>query len=131
VLSFNSRQGDAVGPREPETEVENIDAALATLSGLGFRPSTMLDKHAEEFRFEHAGTEVLATLVWLVLERTAFLEVETVVPDAFDDSFDEDVAMADAQRAITEVLGLVGMSEADLGPTSYLELGLRVDPFGR
>ena len=70
---------------EAETVVQDPEAALAVLTGLGYAPTIAFAKDCENYRLSTGtGRPVLATLVTVPELDGTFLEVETTAEDTAD-----------------------------------------------
>lgn len=114
VWTFKGTMLDTASTPEWETEVADAQTADAILTGLGMQHLIAYTKRCENFRFTAHGHPVVATVVTVPEVDGTFLEVETIVPD--------DTARDDARNAIHGVLADLGLTEADLEPTFYIDL---------
>lgn len=114
VWTFKGAMLDEASTPEWETEVTDPQAADAILTGLGMTRLIEYTKRCENFRFTAHGHQIATTMVTVPEIDGTFLEVETLVPDGADRD--------DALKAIHSVLADLGLSEADLEPTFYIDL---------
>ncbi|MGI5128109.1 class IV adenylate cyclase [Pseudonocardia sp. CA-107938] len=105
VRSFLTYKGAAVDEAsgsKPEAETQVADAAATRdiLAGLGFVVEIAFEKHCSNYRFTHAGRDMLATVVRVPEIDGTFVEIETIVDE-------RDVAGAlDDVRAVLTELGI-------------------------
>jgi adenylate cyclase class 2 len=116
VWTFKGAMLDAASTPEWETEVTDAQAADAILTGLGMTHLIEYTKRCENFRFTAHGHPIVATMVTVPEIEGTFLEVETLVPDG--------ASRDEALKAIHSVLADLGLSEAVLDPTFYIDLVL-------
>jgi adenylate cyclase class 2 len=123
VLTYKDRPVDAVSGSKPEHETELTQpAALDILfRALGYQPVISLTKHCENFRFDHEGRSVLATIVRVPELEGTFLEVETMVAEG-----DVNAALAALHRLLTQL----GVSEDSLTTELYTEAVAAQRQFG-
>lgn len=114
LWTFKAPALDPASIPEYETAVADRDAAHAILAGLGLAPVIAYTKNCENFRYAHAGHDILATVVTIPEIDGTFLEIETVIPDDHD--------TRPAEQAITSALTTLGLSDTDLEPTYYIDL---------
>ncbi|MQM28971.1 class IV adenylate cyclase [Glycomyces albidus] len=84
VLTYKQARVDEASGSKPEheTEVSNPEAVASFLLDTGYTEYVRLTKHCQNYAFQFAGYEVLATLVHVPELDGAFLEVETLVSEA-------------------------------------------------
>jgi adenylate cyclase class 2 len=116
VWTFKGAMLDGASTPEWETEVSDAHTADAILTGLGMQHLIAYTKQCQNFRFTAHGHPILATLVSVPEIDGVFLEVETLIPD--------DSARDGALKAIHAVLADLGLTDADLDPTFYIDLVL-------
>jgi adenylate cyclase class 2 len=116
LWTFKGAMLDEASTPEWETEVADPQAVDAILIGLGMTHLIAYTKRCENFRFTAHGHPTLATMVTVPEIEGTFLEVETVIA--------ESTARDDALKAIHGVLSDLGLSDADLDPTFYIDLVL-------
>lgn len=114
LWTFKAAMLDDASTPEYETTVADADAAHSILTGLGLQPVIKYTKQCENFRFDHAGRAILATVVTIPEIAGVFLEVETVVTDKADAD--------EARLAVESVLAGLAVSSHDLDPTYYIDL---------
>jgi len=116
VWTFKGAMLDAASTPEWETEVADPAAADAILTGLGMTRLIAYTKRCENFRFTAHEHQIVATMVTVPEIEGTFLEVETLIPDGANRD--------DALKTIHGVLADLGLTEADLEPTFYIDLVL-------
>lgn len=116
VWTFKGAMLDTASTPERETEVADAQTADAILTGLGMQHLIAYTKRCENFRFTAHGHPIVATMVSVPEVDGTFLEVETIIPD--------DTDRDEALKAIHGVLTDLGLTEADLEPTFYIDLVL-------
>jgi adenylate cyclase class 2 len=85
ILTYKDPAVDASGSKpEFETAVEDPEATVAIIHGLGFRGLIAFSKHCRNYRLRHQNRDLLATMVQVPEIDGDFLEVETIVPAAED-----------------------------------------------
>lgn len=84
VLTYKQARVDEDSGSKPEheTEISAPDAIASFLLDIGFTEYVRLTKHCQNYAFQFATYEVLATLVHVPELDGAFLEVETLVSEA-------------------------------------------------
>jgi adenylate cyclase class 2 len=102
ILTYKGAAVDAASGSKPEAETSVADAAAVReiVAGLGYVVDIAFEKQCSNYRFTHAGREMLATVVRVPDIDGTFLEVETQVDE-------DDVAAAlDDVRAVLAELGV-------------------------
>ncbi|WP_188195415.1 class IV adenylate cyclase [Nonomuraea sp. SYSU D8015] len=114
LLTFKDSAVDAASGSKPEYETTVGDpvAMGAVLGALGLQETLRYEKRCANFRFEHEGFDLLATLVTLPELEGTWLEVETLV---------EPGAVPDALAAIRDAMTQVGIGPGDLTTELYTD----------
>jgi adenylate cyclase, class 2 len=108
---------------EHETTVAG-PAVLATLfAGLGLQVLVELTKHCTNYRLQHAGRAMLASVVTVPELPDTFVEVETLVPTAGE--------VPAALAAVRALLAEVGIGVADLDTRAYTDMVAAARAAGR
>jgi adenylate cyclase class 2 len=116
LLTFKDAAVDEASGSKPEHETEIADpATVATiLRALGLGPVIAFTKQCANFTFDLDGRQVLATLVRVPELDGTWLEVETLIEDQAD--------LEKALGVVRQVLGELGISEADLTTELYTDM---------
>jgi adenylate cyclase class 2 len=114
LLTYKEPVVDEASGSKPEHETVVITpaAVFSLLGGLGLQRLVELTKECENFRFTAGDREFLATLVHVPELEGTFLEVETMAED--DD-------LGAALAAVRQVLGELGVTEAELTRELYTD----------
>jgi adenylate cyclase class 2 len=106
ILTYKGATVDAASGSKPEAETEVADAAAAReiLAGLGYVLDIAFEKHCSNYRFTHAGRDMLATVVRVPEIDGEYVEIETQVDES---------DMATALDDVRSVLVELGISRAD------------------
>jgi adenylate cyclase class 2 len=101
VLTYKGAAVDAESGSKPEseTQVTDADAAREILAGLGYVVEIAFGKQCSNYRFSHAGREMLATVVRLPEIDGTFIEIETLV----DENDDVSAALEDVRTVLAEL----------------------------
>lgn len=115
VLTFKAPAVDAASGSKPEheTAIGDPQAAQAIITGLGYRPLIAFTKQCANYRLNHAGRDLLASVVTVPEIDGTYLEVETITEDAGD----VDAALEDVRA----VMASLGISEQDLTTELYTD----------
>lgn len=122
VLTYKGAAVDVASGSKPETETTVGDPAAmcATLLALGFVVDIALEKRCSNYRFEHDGFDMLATVVEVPELDGTFIEVETIVAA-------EHLGSAlDAVRSVLTELGIARSDETTDTYTSAVRAARRV-----
>jgi adenylate cyclase, class 2 len=113
VLTYKQARVDEESGSKPEheTQVSAPNAVASLLLDIGFTEYVRLTKHCQNYTFQFAGYDILATLVHVPELDGAFLEVETLVGDEQLD------AALDALKGLLRELRL----ENELEPGTYTD----------
>lgn len=114
VLTYKGARVDAASGSKPEaqTRVEDAEAAHEIVRGLGYVPIIAFEKRCRNYSFQHAGRELLATLVRVPEINGTFIELET---QAGEDDLDAALAV------VRTVLAELGVGEGDLTTELYTD----------
>lgn len=83
VLTYKAAAVHASGAKpEHETEIADPEIMDTILSALGYAELIAFTKSCRNYQFSRDGRDLLATLVHIPELDSAFLEIETIVPDA-------------------------------------------------
>jgi adenylate cyclase class 2 len=115
VLTFKAPAIDAASGSKPEheTAVGDPQAAGAIMAGLGYRPLIAFTMQRANYRLNHSGRDLLASVVTVPEIDGTHLEVETITEDAGD--------LEAALEAVHAVMAGLGISEQDLTTELYTD----------
>jgi len=99
---------------EHETEVGDPAVFATVFAGLGLGVLVGLTKHCTNYRFQHAGRLMLATVVTVPELAGTFVEIETQVPTTAE--------VPAALDTIRSLLAELGITEADLDTRDYTDM---------
>jgi adenylate cyclase, class 2 len=115
LVTFKAPMLDSTSTPEYETTVADADSMDAILRGLGLAHAIAYKKHCINYRFQHQGLAITATVVDVPeLPDDTFLEVEALVGDGEN--------TGDALAAIRSVLGQLGLSDDDREDEFYIDM---------
>jgi adenylate cyclase, class 2 len=114
LLTFKEPPVDQATQSKPEheTAVANPDATINILTGLGYQPVLAFTKNCTNYRTNHHGRNILATLVTIPEIDGTYLEVETITQPN-----DLDAALETIHRLIANL----GITEEELTTDTYTD----------
>lgn len=115
LLTYKGAAADPASGSKPETEthVGADDPIRSILLDLGFEVLVAFEKHCSNFRFEHGGRPMLATIVHVPGLDGTFIEVETIVSS--------EPEVSPALNTIRTVLGELGIGIDDETTDTYTD----------
>jgi adenylate cyclase, class 2 len=115
LVTFKAPMLDSTSTPEYETTVADAESMDAILRGLGLAHVIAYEKHCINYRFQHEGHAITATVVEVPeLPDDTFLEVEALVSDGEN--------TGDALAAIRSVLSQLGLSDDDREDQFYIDM---------
>jgi adenylate cyclase, class 2 len=115
LVTFKAPMLDSTSTPEYETTVADAQSIDAILCGLGLTHAIAYEKNCINYRFQHQGHAITATVVDVPeLPDDTFLEVEALVGDGDD--------TREALAAIRTVLSQLGLSDDDREDEFYIDM---------